>query len=572
MQHIIESCAADLFGSNFTFRPGQVEAIESIVNNVNSNVKQTVLEAPTGSGKSVIGIVAAYALWREFGKKSYILTSDLSLFAQYENDIKKLNVNCFGCIKGKENYTCADNGCKASQATCALRGLSVQALLHNPKLSWRFQCVKSCQYVKDYAKAVFSPITLMTYQLYFIQRNYVEDSLMFGKNKNFPERDLVICDECHNLCSICQAHFAPSVSMKKPSWMSVLDDYTRMPKRDYERAALVGDIASSDSHKLVDAMNAYAEFVAHYTAVNESVRAKLSKKSKLSKRDRAALAAGNRARQEHCKLADMSSFVSQPGADEFLVKSMSDNSITLNFVFDNALLKRYFHTKSKCEVLMSATVGDFGEYAYLAGLDEAFKPMSIPSTFDFSKSPIYFSIDNKMSYAEKSTSIVKIAQEVERICRDNSGCRGLVQTGSYANSEALKRLLPDDILSRCLFYHAASEKDAMLSEFTSSSCSNSILVGPTLLEGLNFPDDLCRFQICVKVPYAHLGSEYIRKKKDLVEGWYKYDVLNKMCQGIGRGVRHEHDWCKTYILDGCVQYLLDDLDTMNALHGRFVKM
>lgn len=577
MRSAIESCAIELFGSKFAFRKGQCEAIESIVKNVVGNVKQTVLEAPTGSGKSVIGIISAYVLWKVYGKKSYILTSDLSLFAQYENDIRNLNVNCFGCIKGKENYICADNGCKVSQATCAIQGLSVQAMLKNPKLSRRFMCVRSCQYAKDYAKAVFSPITLMTYQMYFVQRNYVEDSLMFGKNKNFPERDFVICDECHNICSICQTHFAPVIGLAKPYWMKTLEEYASMPRRDYERMSIINDIKDASSNEqMFNALCKYEELVGCYAEMNERIRDNLSsKKNRLTKRDKSALAAGNRARQDHCKLADMIAFVSEMNSVDYLVKTYADNSITINYVFDDAMLKRYFHDKSRCELLMSATVGDFDEYAKLAGLDiDTFKCISIPSTFDFTQSPIYFSTNNKMSYAEKDESIQNIVREVNDICKSNAHCRGIIQTGSYANSELLRENLSDDVLRRCLFYKGADEKNEMLKMFIDNhdGIDDKILVGPTLLEGLNFPNDMCRFQICVKVPYAHLGSEYVRRKKDLVSGWYKYDVLNKLCQGIGRGIRHETDWCKTYILDGCIQYLIDDLENVSTLHDRFIRI
>jgi Rad3-related DNA helicase len=126
-----------------------------------------------------------------------------------------------------------------------------------------------------------------------------------------------------------------------------------------------------------------------------------------------------------------------------------------------------------------------------------------------------------------------------------------------------------------MLYNGTSEKKQMLDEFLRRSSienDNSILVGPTLIEGLNFPDDICRFQICIKVPYACLGSEYVKKKMECVPGWYEYDVLNKLCQGIGRGVRHECDWCKTYILDGCVTKLVPGLEKFGALSGRFKKL
>lgn len=124
------------------------------------------MEAPTGSGKSVTAIVAAYVLYKFYARTSYILVSDLSLFSQYEHDISRLKVNCFGCIKGKENYICNCNGCPASQSECSLAGAPLSSLIANQ--DDRFDCTKSCKYIYDYRQAINSPITLMTYQLYFI--------------------------------------------------------------------------------------------------------------------------------------------------------------------------------------------------------------------------------------------------------------------------------------------------------------------------------------------------------------------------------------------------------------------
>lgn len=314
-----------------------------------------------------------------------------------------------------------------------------------------------------------------------------------------------------------------------------------------------------------------------YANDNITVRNALADKtSKLTKAERRALSAGNRARQEHCKLEDLVMFISTDGCPEHIVKTMADRSITLNFVLDDVMLKKYMHNKSGCEMLMSATIGDFNAYAKIAGLDKkSCKAFVMSSTFDFSKSPIMFSSMNKMSYDEKDKSIVEISKQATNICRAMQHERGIVQTGSYANTMTLINSLPVDVSSRCLTYVDAKTKAQALADFISRNedpDDNSILVGPTLIEGLNFPDKMCRFQICIKVPYACLGSEYVRKKMQAVDGWYEYDVLNKLCQSIGRGIRHKTDWCKTYILDGCITNLIRKLSKISVLQGRFVKM
>ena len=566
--------AKELLGDSFAFRPHQLKTIKSIVENVVNGTKQTVLEAPTGSGKSIIGIVAAYALYKLYEMKSYILTSDLSLFEQYKNDLKHMNmrVNCFGWIKGKENYVCYANGCGVSQSICSLRGYSPTSVAKDDS----FNCRHSCEYVHDYIQAVHAPITLMTYQLYFIQRNYVESSIFKGRNMNFPKRDFVICDEAHKICDICQAHFAPVISILKPSWMETLDSYMHSFASDSRRIDILSYIElSKDNDELFDAMNMYADYVSMYCGMNEVIRQRLSSKKQLSKKERQALKAGNMARQEHCKLEDMASFIKSVGSTEYLVKTTAGNHITLNFVFDDIMLKKYFHGKSNSELLMSATIGDASQYAKLAGLDEtSFKHISMPSSFDFSQSPIYYSTINRMSYAEKNESFKPIAMQVIDICKYYDQRRGIIQTGSYANCDDLMRMLPREIAERCLVYKNAADKSIALSHFVSfgkNANDNHILVGPTLVEGLDFPDDLCRFQICIKVPFAHLGNEYVRKKRDCIDGWYQYDAMNKICQGIGRGIRHPNDWCKTYILDGCINSLVNQLEKFEVLSGRFIE-
>ena len=571
----IEDSAFELFGQNFKFRKWQDEAVLGIVESVLSKTKHTLMEAPTGSGKSITAIIAAYVLYKYYAKTSYILVSDLSLFAQYENDIAKLNANYFGCIKGKENYICNSNGCPASQSECSLAGVSISSLVNGK--DEKFTCSEFCKYVHDYRTAMHSPITLMTYQLYFIQRNYVEDSLFGGNNRNFPARDLVICDECHNICSICQSHFSPIVNISRPKWMDTLDEYAHASSDELKRSLIVQQILDAKTNEtMLNGVYKYASYLEKYCGINESIRSKLANAAKLTSKDKHALMAGNRARQEHCKFTDMFDFIQLHGNIEYVVKSPSDDQIAINFIYDDMMLKKYFHAKSKCEMLMSATIGDFNKFAELTGLDStSTNVMRIPSTFNFSKSPIYYSIVNKMSYATKSVSLPAILKQIVGICKSNSMHRGIIQTGSYENAEYLKHNLPSDILSRCMFYRGSGEKSIALDQFLDvqdDKHMNRILIGPTLLEGLNFPDDVCRFQICMKIPYAHLGNEYVRKKKDLVDGWYEYDACEKIRQGIGRGIRHENDWCKTYIVDGCIQYLLRKLEDDPVLSGRFAKI
>ena len=563
--------AKEIFGESFCFREHQLQAVKSIVENCINEVKHTIMEAPTGSGKSITAIIAAYVLWKNFGKKSYILVSDLSLFSQYEHDLRSLKIDCFAWLKGKENYTCIKNGNSVSSSSCSLKGLGMHDLTKDDMEIKDFFCRSQCQYVQEYKQAVVKPITLMTYQLYFIQRNYVEDEIFGGHNPNFPRRDLVICDEAHKIADICQSHFAPRIPLNRPEWMNKMDAYlkVRNPHEDV-RMKIVQDLMSASSgDDILKGMGAYMNYLEFYSEANFTLRDKLALKDDLTLADKEVLSAGNSARQEHCKLSDMTMFISELKSTKYLVRSLGKDEMTMNFVFDDLLLMKFFHWKSKCELLMSATIGDFDDFARMTGIKK-YESIEIPSEFDFAKSPIIWTDKNPMSYSSKSFSLPSICAQIKTICKKHKADRGIIQTGNYENCKALRDSLPKDILRRCIFYSGASGKREALEEFLERP--GSILVGPTLIEGLNFPDDLCRFSICMKVPYAYLGSEYIKMKQQCIPGWYEYDVLNKLQQGFGRGVRHKTDWCVNYILDGCIKNLIKRLSKMNTLAGRLKKM
>lgn len=91
------------------------------------------------------------------------------------------------------------------------------------------------------------------------------------------------------------------------------------------------------------------------------------------------------------------------------------------------MLQKYMHSKSKCELFMSATIGDFYEFAKTTGLDaEKSTGVVLPSTFDFSHSPIYYSNANRMSFSEKDKSLKTILKQIIDICKKNESCRGII--------------------------------------------------------------------------------------------------------------------------------------------------
>lgn len=564
----------EIFSNSFKFRPHQLEAILIIIyKNLSNDVNYQIMNAPTGSGKSIIGIIAAKVLWKFYNKKSYILVSDLSLFDQYVHDINKYQIEDIGYLKGKDNYICKKNCQKVNCSICSLNKIPLLKLINSNYVTG-YKCKDTCEYIQNYKKAINSPITLLTYQLYLIQRNYVADDLCDGKNKNFPERDLIICDEAHKLCDIIQTHFSPIIDVERPQWMQILDEYCsihniKVPYESNRQLIINNFIKEEDKNNIFSLIKQYEQYLYFYLNINEKIRDEASKYTK-KKTFHKYLVAGNLAREIHCKFDDMIKFINELNNTDYLVKSMTNENITINFIFENVMIQKYFHNKSKNELLMSATIGEYNTYLDMIGLENAQTTfLNISSTFDYKKSPIYISLENKMSWKEKSNSIKNITRQIIDLCNKYSNQKGIIQTGNYENAKYLFDNIENIFNGRLIFYFTSKEKNNALKKFKESS--NGILIGPTLLEGLNFPGDECRFLICMKLPYANLANKLVEAKKNLIPNWYTYDVMTKLEQGFGRGIRFNGDWCINYVLDGCISDLLKYNKFNKNIEERIIK-
>lgn len=562
---------------NFTFRKYQLESITIIIERVLNNVKTQVMNAPTGSGKSLTAIIAAGVLFDYYKKTSYILCSDLSLFAQYENDLKRYNLP-WGHLKGKDNYVCQRNGNIVSCGECALNMVSTKTLADNESAEKAgYCCAKECEYIKMRNLAMTAPVTIMTYQLYLIQRNYVPT--IMGEDIPFPERDFVICDEAHKLNDIIQSHYAPRIPMKEPEFMKTLNTYARkhhMKVPDSKSTTRwANKVKDAKNHgDIISGMQRYSSLLSEYALINDKVREE-AQKTKQFRKLRNELTAGNMARECNCKFGDFLELVKELGP-QIAVKTDGENEILINCTYEGDMINKYFHNVSKCELLMSATLGDLQLYKELIGIKNCekgqYKGLDIPSTFDYSKSPIYYSEQNPMSYKEKEFSIKPICRQIVEICNLFKGKKGIIQTGNYENTSKLLDYVPSDLKKRFITYTNAREKNYALDMFEQST--DGILVGPTLLEGLNFDGDKCRFSICMKLPYASLANNLVAAKKDLIPNWYAGQCISSLEQGFGRGVRYDGDWCVNYILDGCIASLIRYNEQMfsRTVRSRFRKL
>lgn len=576
----------DKIGRDFEFRPYQFEKIVDILENILIKKENHVhiIEAPTGSGKSLIIIIAAGVLSRYYGLTSYILCSDLFLFSQYEKFLKDNPKINFGMLKGQTgNYRCIINGEDMKNADCRMSQVSWNSLFIKEKaIEAGYPCAETCEYVQARKKAINSNVTLMTYQL-FLYSMYLNNN---SNNKNqvyFKKRDIVFCDECHNIPDIIRNKFTPTFSLKEID--NLLDIYNESQNRSHNlfdnEGMEIHTLYKEDEFKkklmdlydkLCDESNSKKEDFdivrKIYDFLNEifptlntllNIIGDSKRSGRINKDDLKTFKTINHILNSHCHWEDLVNCIkSINDGYQYLLKTTvidknNEKVINISCTKEDWMVYKHLIDQASWKVLLSATVGGQKSYEENTGIrftkEKESKFEMVPSTFDFSKSPVYFLNRYKMSFKERDASFEALKPMIYNIIRQFAGKHGIIQTGSYEFAQKIMFYAPSDIAGRLIMYNGSREKQNAVLEHQYTD--DSILIGPTLVEGIDLPDDLCRFIIILKVPYPNIKDKYVSEKIKLFPLWYNSHTSNLIIQGIGRGVRNKDDYCVTYIMDAC---------------------
>jgi len=86
----------------------------------------------------------------------------------------------------------------------------------------------------------------------------------------------------------------------------------------------------------------------------------------------------------------------------------------------------------------------------------------------------------------------------------------------------------------------------------------TVLVSPSMINGVDLKDELSRFQVILKVPFPNLMSTKIKRRLKTRPEWYNWKTLVDLLQAYGRSIRNDDDWAETYILDECFDQILEN--------------
>lgn len=176
--------------------------------------------------------------------------------------------------------------------------------------------------------------------------------------------------------------------------------------------------------------------------------------------------------------------------------------------------------------------------------------ISVPSTFDPSRRPIYIHPIAEMTRKNEDHARPLIAAAIEKVVAKHPDDKILIHTVSYALNRFIEdQLRQGDSLFRVVTYNAANEKQRAIDRYLSQP--GSVFLAPSLDRGIDLPGDDCRVIVVCKVPFPSLGDKQISARMHSKGGqtWYSVKTIRSLVQMTGRGMRSADDFCESYILD-----------------------
>jgi len=516
-------------------REGQIRAIDEILEGFDKGHQTYLLDAPTGTGKSAIAVTIARYMAAQQGSVAklvdagaYFLTTQKILQEQYLRDFELEKHGGMLELKSSTNYTCGyDERQSCGESKRALAALGKNA----DGTNWKRHCTQSCVYNDAKRRFMNGLLGITNYSFFLAETTYV------GK---LEPREFLVCDECHNIESeickfvevevtdrFCKKHLGINLSSyddpdKLFKWMS--DKYKpalgSMIEQVKKSLSLFkdndGSFGNDETFKTLVKQNDTLD--KHICKVNRFLE-RFQPEAWIVNRDK---------RQDH-----------------------RGQRVSLQFKPIDAVgwTEPYLLRFGDKRLLMSATVLDKTAFCRSLGLDESKTGyVALPSTFPAENRPIHYLPVGKMSMKEADATLPRLAEAVKELLKAHHDQKGIIHTSNYRVARYLRDVLNDPRL----LVHSDVDRDQVLKHHHDSP-QPTVLVSPSMTEGVDLKDDLARFTIIAKLPYPNLGDKALKKRIARDPWYYDYLTVRSFVQALGRSVRHENDTCVTYVLDGCAE-------------------
>src|SRR5262245_36254118 len=489
----------DHFPAGATPRPEQARLLDALADALSETEddpdapRVLVVEAPPGVGKSHVAMTLA-----RWSGDAYLLTSQKLLQDQYERE--------FGAdlalVKGRDNYPCERY---PGGWTPTSRGMCRR--VRGP--------VCGCPYVRAKQTALNAPI-FCTNTAYFA-------TLRHWHAEQLRRRRLLIVDEAHNLEGQLVGVFTARFSHDEMrEWFG--SPLPRLPLADDYRPLLAAHVERLESQRQqVERRLETLRPPGQPAEVFLEMPPTREEEDLLEQRD-----------QLESALARVTFFLD--AADREWIVRYPDQpgaELALMPLTVAAMARELFNECAEITVLSSAYLGHRTVLAEYFGLNEGdVRVLATASPFAVEQRPIVYRPIGALSRGTRARLEPALFAEVAAILAAHPKDKGLIHVPSYEGG----RRLVDDLAIRAphqsrrlLWIDSAGGKSAAL-QVHRTSTSPTVLVSPSLREGVDLPDDFLRFQVLTKLPYPDLGDPWTAARQARDPRWYALETAKALVQ------------------------------------------
>lgn len=520
-----------LFLEHFPFdnvRPEQERSFKALDQWLQGDKQFFGLDASTGVGKSAIAVAVARAVAEvnknktvehaeeEYDDSGYskevaapqagavwIITQNKLLQDQYLRDFKEIIYD----LRGLDNYACFfDKGKSCGESKCGRVGNASKNDKEPPD-----ECSKACEYDIIMKRARSRPILSLN----------IAKAFTLLKNPTFPAPAFIIIDEAHRI-------------------EDALDNEAGL---------------SIDSHHLERLGFSFEKYFKDLKDLDRTVVGLIKLRRDCATQHQAEIDAhpdernGKRIRQLETLMQKITEVeAAQEEGVEYV--SCSESKVDLRPLQIFKVFRKFIKVKT---LFLSATLLSKPGFRSLVGLsEEEFDWLAIPSPFPKENRPIYYGWQlgsPGFNYSNKEREFPKLIARIEEILAKYPDGRGIIHTHTYSTAEKIYEKLGHT--GRIFFPLNSKEQKEVMERHARSR--NGVLLSPSMTEGVDLKDELCRFSILCKVPYLPINDPVVEARMSNNEQWYKYKAVMTIVQACGRGVRNETDFSDTYLIDPSFQ-------------------
>ena len=198
-------------------------------------------------------------------------------------------------------------------------------------------------------------------------------------------------------------------------------------------------------------------------------------------------------------------------------------------------------------VLMSGTIYNKDIFLKPLGINPANAAfIRIESDFPVENRPIVLPRRKSLDLSHKNweKNLPQAILDIKHLANHHSEEKGLIQTASYRMTREICKAMDDPRIMT----HEPENFAVKLAEFYKTA-EPRIFVSPVISQGVDFKDDLARWQVLVRPRYAAISDPFVRYLLDAGR-WdiYTYITAVVFGQETGRIVRSNQDHGVTYLL------------------------